>query len=105
MVRIVKEHAAVFLDADIFPFYTSASCLAVISERESAEWEADSTGDAEGDFASPSGGESHATPKETEQAGGGVVSEAELARYFERITVSGHCFVPPVPLHPEHGSL
>jgi len=101
MVRIVKEHAAVFLDADIFPFYTSASCLAVISERESAEWEAD----AEGDFASPSGCESHATPKETEQAGGGVVSEAELARYFERITVSTHCFVPPVPPHPEHSSL
>jgi len=64
--------------------------------------------DAKDDFAShgaASRGESHATSKETEQADRGVVPEAELARYFERITVSTHCFVPPVPPHPEHSSL
>jgi len=58
---------------------------------ESAEWEDDKAGDEKGDKASNGAiyeGRPHATPKETEQVGGAVVLEAEMVRYFERITVS-----------------
>ena len=72
---------------------TSGSCNAVISELESAEWEADKAGDEKGDITSKgttSEGKAYATPKETEQVDGAVVPEAEMVRYFERITVSIH---------------
>ena len=83
----------ILMNTEFISYSTSVSCNAVISELESAEWEADKAGDEKGDIslngAIPEG-KPHATPKETEQVDGAVVPEAEMVRYFERITVGGH---------------
>jgi hypothetical protein len=87
------------LNADTLSFHTSASCLATISELESAGWEADDTTDGKSGIVpdrAAYGDEPHARPEETEQSDNAVIPDVEMVRYFERITVSTYHFTPRI---------